>query len=78
MQVIQLGKTTKVCEILKSRGFEAGWGTGAGEILFIPDAVGVSKDLISEFGQLTIADIKAHCNTYHGRDSRKAQNSVQM
>ena len=74
----QLGKTTKICEVLQSRAFEAGWQTGAGDILTIPDAAGVSKDLLSEFGQLTMTDINAHCNTYHDTTSRKAQNSVQM
>ena len=38
------------CELLTQRATEAGWHTGAGDILTIPDANGVDRNLITHNG----------------------------
>ena len=63
--------TVKIfCELLTQRATEAGWHTGAGDILTIPDANGVNCNLITHYGQLTLQDVQNHVNTYIQQQTR--------
>ena len=47
-------------------------------IVIINDADINTRNLISKYGILTITDIKSHEMRYIGKQTKKAQNSVQM
>ena len=53
-----MSDTVKIfCELLTQHATEAGWHAGAGDILTIPDANGVNRNLIMHYGQLTLQDV---------------------
>jgi hypothetical protein len=66
------------CDALKDRANKSGWYTGAGNILTIPDAGGTNRDLITEYGRLSMADINTHVATYIDGNTRCTQNAAQM
>ena len=66
------------CEKLIDRANEAGWKTGASNMLTIPDSNGEDRSLLTEYGRLTEEDIRNHADTYMANESRQAQNNVQM
>jgi hypothetical protein len=47
-------------------------------VINIPDAAAVSRNLIDEYGRLTIEDCQAHAATYTGIAGRDSQNSVML
>ena len=47
-------------ELQKSRVREAGWATGAGNIIDIPTEGDRTKNLINEYGQITVEQIKSN------------------
>jgi hypothetical protein len=66
------------CDALTDRANKSGWYAGEGNILNIPDTTTTNRDIIKEYGRLTIADITAHVTTYINGNSRRTQNSAQM
>ena len=62
---------------LNRRPNTSGWNFKAGDILNIPDAKRVKRNLITHYGCLTEADIEASL-TYIGQENRKAQNNQMM
>ena len=62
---------------LNRRPNTSGWNFKAGDILNIPDAKRVKRNLITHYGCLTVADIEASL-TYIGQENRKAQNNQMM
>jgi hypothetical protein len=66
------------CDALSDRANKSGWYAGEGNILNIPDSTTTNRDIIKEYGRLTIADITAHVTTYINGNSRRTQNSAQM
>lgn len=60
------------------RAKQSGWTDGTGDIVMIPDAQGVKRNIITEFGRLSTAEIRAHSQGYVISETRKAQNSMQM
>jgi hypothetical protein len=48
------------------------------DVLTIPDANGMPRDLLLQYGQLTIEDIRMHATTYVGQPVRMAQNSASL
>ena len=47
-------------------------------IILVPDSTGANRNLLTEYGQLTSADVQAHAETYVGRGVHKDHNSAQM
>ena len=66
------------CEQLMSRAHESGWNQPGGDIVSIPDDNGVILNLITNYAQLTKANILICVRTYIGNQNRRAQNSVQL
>ena len=71
--------TVKVfSELLMQHATEAGWHAGDGNILSIPDSNGTIRNLITNYGQLTLENVQAHVDMYIQQQNHHAQNSVQM
>ena len=66
------------CEQLMSRAHESGWNQPGGDILSTLDDNGVTRNLITNYAQLTKANILISVRTYIGNQNRRAQNSVQL
>jgi hypothetical protein len=47
-------------------------------IIMTPDSSGVLRNLLTEHGRLTMANIRTYSETYNGHRGRKEQNSAQM
>ena len=47
-------------------------------IINIPDAMNVPRNLITEYGRLTLANITTHAQTYNNNNNRAAQNASLM
>jgi hypothetical protein len=47
-------------------------------IIMTPDSGGVLRNLLTEHGRLTMANVRAYSETYNGHRGRKEQNSAQM
>ena len=75
---LEHGDANQANQALMDRANEMSWGAIGADILLIPDSKGNSHHLISEYGQLTMEDIKTHVQTYIGTNTRRAQNAVQM
>ena len=56
----QLGRTVNFSTDVKEHATAMGWDKGLGNILSIPDSNGRVRNLIDEYGLLTLAEIKAH------------------
>ena len=61
-------------ESLRHRARSSNWL----QIMSIPDSHGIHRSIIDEYGQLTMKDVRANVDTYHGTDSRDAQNCYQL
>jgi len=59
---------------LKQRGATFAWGP----ITNINDSSGTSRDLYTQYGLLTHADVLVNVNTYSTANNRKGQNAAQM
>ena len=64
--------------MLETRTAKSGWSTGSGNILTIKKDIGVSRDLLTEYGRLFIGNIDAHFAIYKSQAGRQLQNSAQM
>ena len=47
-------------------------------IIIVPDSTGTPRNLIMEYGRLTVEDIEANIQKKIGKQTRQAQNSVQL
>ena len=66
-------------ELLKSRVREAGWENGNGNIIDIRTEGGRTKNLITEYGQITVEQIKSNATeNIVNKQSRAAQNNHNM
>ena len=71
---IKDGNLTVFLESVKERAMIYDW---AG-ILSIPDDDGVLRNLLTNFGQITAANVKAHAMSYMFTGTRNAQNATMM
>ena len=53
-----LGNTLGLSNRLGLRASKSGWSTGGGNILTIKDSAGIDRQLITEYGLLTITNIE--------------------
>jgi len=60
-------------ELLKDRAAMSGWTSNVAPITKYNNI-----DLLTEYGRIKLADLKADVTTYIDQDTRKAQNSYQM
>jgi hypothetical protein len=77
LPVIYNGDSDKLnlfLETLSERATYAGWDN----ILGIPDATGNTRNLIIEYGQLSLEEIRAFGTTYAATQTRQAQNAVNL
>jgi hypothetical protein len=61
-------------EALRQRSDSYGWT----EILMVPDQQGTKRNLLHEYGRVTMADVTAHALTYTYEESRMSQNSLHL
>jgi len=66
------------CEKLNERAEKAGWLAPGGNILDIPDDGGTNRNLITEYGRLSMDNIDDHVQTFFGGHNRQAQNDIQI
>ena len=52
-----------------------GWSTGKGDILTVRDSKGFNRILITDYGQITLSDIRESVICYHLQPTTVAQNS---
>ena len=57
---------------------ECGQSFGWDNILTIPDEDGKTRNLIDQYGLITLNSIRAHAATYEATQDRNAQNVTQM
>jgi hypothetical protein len=61
-------------ESVSDRAAIANWSA----VLTIPDSTNVPRNLVTEFGMLSLDNVRAHAQTYMGTQSRNDQNAAQM
>jgi hypothetical protein len=61
-------------EMIRERAEESNWGN----IIMIPDSKGDLRNLLSEYGRLSLENVRTYALTYVGQEGRKEQNSAQM
>ena len=66
------------CEKLHERAEKSGWLAPGGNVLDIPDDDNVPRNLITEYGRLTMENVDDHVQTFFGNQSRQAQNDIQV
>jgi hypothetical protein len=59
---------------LKEHARIFGWDT----IMNVPDASGTERNLATNYGQITLEDVKRHARTYISTDTRAAQDSIML
>lgn len=64
-----------VLAAIEARAVEYGW---LDTILNIYDEHGTSKDLLTQYGEITMSQIKDHVSTYHNKKGRAAQDSMML
>ena len=72
------GNTLVISSMLEMRAEKSGWTSGAGNIMFIEDNKGTPRDLLTEYGLLTINNIDTHFTTYKQKAGHQLQNSAQL
>ena len=60
---------------VKERAEEMGWSTCLHDILTVKDSKDINRNLITNYGQLTLSDIKNSVTCYHLQPTGAAQNS---
>ena len=66
------------CEKLVERAEKSGWNLTGGNVIDIPDGDNVDRNVINEYGRLTMEEIRTHALTYIAGQTRQAQNNMQM
>ena len=61
-------------EMIQERAEESNWGN----IVMIPDSKGEVRSLLSEYGRISLEDVRSFAHTYVGQNGREEQNSAQM
>ena len=64
-------------DVLRDRCVSAAWSTAQADILSIP-VENRAVNLIDSYGELSIQQVRSHCQTYVGQQSRRSQHSYQM
>lgn len=64
-------------DVLRDRCVSAAWNTPQADIITIP-VEGRNLDLIESYGEIALHQVRGHCATYVGQQSRKSQHSYQM
>lgn len=64
-------------DVLKDRCVSAAWSTPLADILTIP-AGGINLNLIDNYGEITLQQVRDHCATFVNQESRRSQHSYQM
>jgi hypothetical protein len=62
-------------KMIDGRGEAFGWGA---QLLTVPDSNGVGRKLTTQYGMLTLANVRAHAATYVGTETRTYQASKQL
>ena len=65
-------------ELLYDKAIASGWTNSNADILMIPDSNGNIRNLIREFGRLTVEEVRTHCSTYIRTRTRLVQHDYQM
>jgi hypothetical protein len=78
MYTLESGNFNQANEALMQRASESAWDATGADILNIPDSNGTRRNVISKYGLLSAQNIRDHASTYHTRQTRQAQNGVQM
>ena len=65
-------------ELLHDKSIASGWTNSNADILMIPDSNGNIRNLIREFGRLTVEEVRTHCSTYIRTRTRLVQHDYQM
>ena len=60
------------------RASKSGWSTGGGDILTIKDDAGIYRQLVTEYGLLTILNFETQFAINKTAAGRKLQNSAQL
>jgi hypothetical protein len=76
--IININLTTNYQLLLNCNKVHRAWDATVADILNIPDSNGTRRNVISEYGLLSAQNIRDHASTYHTRQTRQAQNGVQM
>jgi hypothetical protein len=71
---LQAGQLKVFLECVKERVRMFDWTF----VVTVPDSAAVNRNLIDEYGRLTIEDCQAHAATYSGVPGRDSQNSVML
>ena len=64
-------------DVLRDRCTSAAWSTPQADILSIP-VDGRMLNLIDHYGEISLQQVRTHCQTYIGQPSRRSQHSYQM
>jgi hypothetical protein len=78
MYTLESGNVNQANEAIMQRALESAWDATGADILNIPDRNGNRRNMISEYGLLSAQNIQYHAIPYHTRQTRQAQNGVQM
>ena len=63
---------------LTERAKQSGWMETGANIIMIADSTGTLRNLITEYGRLTVDDIEANTKNFIGQQTRQAHNSIQL
>ena len=74
---VESGSINTFNEILMDRCITCGWNNGRADILTIP-VDGENRNLIEDYGNISIDDIRIHCQGYVLNHTRQAQHQFQM
>ena len=68
------------CEALAQRAQQSGWTLAGANVIMINDSStpAVARNIITEYGLLTVNDITTYVTPWIGNDTRQAQNNFQM
>jgi hypothetical protein len=61
-------------EMIRERAEEFNWKN----VIMIPDSNGDHRNLLSEYGRLSLENVRSFARTYVGQNGRQEQNSAQM
>jgi len=68
------------CEALSERANKSGWNLTEADVIMINDSStpAIQRNIITEYGRLTVAEITAAVQGWITEESRRAQNNMQM
>ena len=78
---IEAKEVNAFCESLMERVQKSGWKVTGANVIDVPetdDPGAPTRNVITEYGQLSVERIRAYCTTYIHQNTRQAQNNIQM